>query len=604
MTRRSIDDVGAPLKPALSASATAIIIFRLLNWKKARPMPRPSKVRPVQAAFWLLIAVSIGVKLVAAQLLVWEADYVPLIARGAAWLDGGAFPVVGTLSSVAAFNLPFLVWLQLPALLLTRHVPTALIGTQLAFNLLATLAAYRLGKVLIDERAGMIAAVLFTYSQVGISSAYTAWAQLLLPGFCVMFVYCLYRWKVAGSAGFVALTWLVATAAFMTHFSAVLFFGVLAALWLVLRLPWNARGVAAGVLLSAGMLTPYMLFEVEQDFADLRAFFTRSHRIDAQTLAQYAHLKPEASTSRADAPPADEAPPSEPAATEGRLQRGIQYALSLPGHALTALRLPFQGELLSLRAQLPLLAPLDVALQVALEACFWIGCGFAIVRGRQDWRGIRAIPALLCGSAAGRTLLVMLVMLGLLAGLLLVRATPDENASYYTSLLGLQFLVCAYGLRCLAGERRQIMRLCLALVLVWAGLNSLDRVLRVAGHDASQHSAHNMSLYRSIEAATDFIADDWDGSAALAISYDMLPELAHQWWIVPWHSIDPMYGLGMAYDFLLESRHGLRNRNDDPLGLAADADYVVTSQPGSARYDMAAYDAERFAAIIVLKQLS
>lgn len=567
-------------------------------------MPRPLQIRRCQAAFWLLIAASIGVKLVAAQLLVWEADYVPLIARGSAWLDGGAFPVVGTLSSVAAYNLPFLVWLQLPALLLTRHVPTVLIGTQLAFNLLATFAVYRLGTAFIDERAGMIAATLFTYSQIGISSAYTAWAQLLLPGFCVFFVYCLYRWKVTGRAGFVVLTWLVATAAFMTHFSAVLFFGVLAALGLILRLPWNARGVAAGALLSAALLTPYLVFEVGQDFADLRAFFTRSQRIDAQTLAQYAHLKPEAPSSQADAPPADEAPPPAPAQPEGRLQRGIQYALSLPGHVLTALRLPFQGELLSLRAQLPLLVALEVALQVALEACFWIGCGLAIVRCRRDWRGITAIPALLCGSAAGRTLLAMLVMLGLLAGLLVVRATPDENASYYTSLLGLQYLVCAYGLRCLAGERRQVMRMCLALVLIWASLNSLDRVLRVARHDASLHSAHNMSLYHSIEAATAFIADLWDGGAALTISYDMLPELAQQWWIVPWHSIDPMYGLGMAYDFLLESQHGLRNRNDDPLGLAEDADYVVTSQPGSVRYDTTSYLVERFGAIVVLKRLS
>ncbi len=580
------------------------MFFRLPNWKTTRPMPRPPQIRFCQAAFWLLIAASIGVKLVAAQLLVWEADYVPLIARGSAWLDGGAFPVVGTLSSVAAYNLPFLVWLQLPALLLTRHVPTVLIGTQLAFNLLATFAAYRLGVEFIDERAGMIAATLFTYSQIGISSAYTAWAQLLLPGFGVFFVYYLYRWKVTGRAGFVALTWLVATAAFMTHFSAVLFFGVLAALWLILRLPWNARGVAAGALLSVAMLTPYLVFEVGQEFADLRAFFTRSHRIDTQTLAQYAHLKPEAPSSQADAPHAAEAPPPEPALPEGRLQSGIHYALSLPGHALIALRLPFQGELLSLRAQLPSLVPLEVALQVALEACFWIGCGFALVRCRRNWRSITAIPALLCESAAGRTLLAMLVMLGLLAGLLVVRATPDENASYYTSLLCLQYLVCAYGLRCLVGERRQIMRVCLALVLIWASLNSLDRVLRVAGHDASLHSAHNMSLYHSIEAATAFIGDDWDGGAALTISYDMLPELAQQWWIVPWHSIDPMYGMGMAYDFLLESQHGLRNRNDHPLGLAADADYVVTSQPGSARYDTTSYHVKRFGAIVVLKRLS
>lgn len=567
-------------------------------------MLRTAQIRPYQAVFWLLIAASIGVKLVAAQLLVWEADYVPLLARGTAWLDGGAFPAVGTLSSVAAYNLPFLVWLQLPALLLTRHVPTVLIGTQLAFNLLATFATYRLGKEFFDERTGMIAALLFTYSQVGISSAYTAWAQLLLPGFCVFFVYCLYRWKVDGRARFVALTWLAATAAFMTHFSAVLLFGVLAALWPILRLPWNARGVAAGALLSAAMLTPYMAFEVGQDFADLRAFFTRSHRIDAQTLAQAAHLKPEASSSRAASSPADDAPPPKPVRTESRLQRGLHYALSLPGHALAALRLPFQGGLLSLREKLPLLIPLEAALGLALEASFWIGCGFAILRCGRAWRGIAAIPALLRESASGRALLLMLAMLGLLAGLLLVRATPDENASYYKSLLCLQYLVCAYGMRCLAGERRAVMRLCLTLVLIWACLNSLDRLLRVAGHDASRHSPQNMSLYRSIEAATTFIAADWEGGAALTVSYDLLPELAHHWWIVPWHSIDPLYRMGMAYDFLLESQHGLRNRNADPQGLAADADYVVTSQPGSTRYDTTAYRVERFGAIVVLKRPS
>ncbi|MXX50881.1 MAG: hypothetical protein F4243_07075 [Chloroflexi bacterium] len=574
-------------------------------------MLRIPQIRPYQAAFWLLIVLSIGVKLVAAQLLVWEVDYVPLIARGTAWLDGGSFPVVGTLSSVAAYNLPFLVWLQLPALFLTRHVPTVLIATQLAFNLLATVATYRLGRELIDERAGMVAAALFTYSQVGISSAYTAWAQLLLPGFCVFFVYCLYRWKTDGSAGFVALTWLVATAAFMTHFSAVLFYGLLAALWLILRLPWNARGLLAGALLSAAMLTPYMAFQVEQDFADLRAFFTRSPRIDAQTLAQYAHLKPEAQSSPAGAPPpvadaspSDDAPAPEPSLNEGRLQRSIRYALSLPGHALAALRLPFQAALLTLGAQLPPLAPLELALRLALEACFWVGCGFAIARCWRAWRGNQTIPALLRRSVDGRALLLMLVMLGLLAGLLLARATPDENASYYMSLYCLQFLVCAYSLRCLAGERRYILHVCLVLVLLWASFNSLDRLLRVAGHDAAQHSAQNMSLYRSIEAATNFIAADWEGGETLTISYDLLPELAHQWWIVPWHSIDPLYRMGMAYDFLLESAHGLRNRNEDPLGVAAGADYVLTSQPGATRYDTAAYHLQRFGAVVVLKRNS
>ena len=565
-------------------------------------MPRPAQLRPLQAVFWLLILASVGVKLTAAQLLAWEADYVPLLARGAAWLDGGAFPVVGTLSSVAAFNMPFLVWLQLPALALTRHAPSVLIGTQLAFNLLATVMLYRLARALLDEGAGMVAALLFTYSQVGISSAYTAWAQLLLPGFFVFFLYCLYRWKTDGRDVYAALTWLLATAAFMTHFSAVLLYGVLLALWLLLRMPWRPRGLAAGLLLSALMLAPWMAFEVGQDFADLRAFFTRSHRLDAATLAEYAQFKPGAADLSESPAPTESTPAPTPQAPPGsRLEGGIQYALRLPGHAVAALRLPFDGDLRTLRAQLPALASMAALLQVALELCFWLGAGLAVWRCGRGWRGLRGMPALLTDLNHGRAMLLLLAMLLVIGGLLLVRATPDENASYYTGLLPLQYALCAYGMRCLAERRRGLMHLCLALVLLWASLNSLDRVLRVALHDDRLHSPQNLALYRSIDAATAHIAADWGSDAPLTISYDLLPELAHQWWILPWHTVDPMYRMGMAYDYLLESYYGLRNVNRDPLGLAANADYVVTFAPGLARYDLGAHEERQFGAIFVLK---
>ena len=565
-------------------------------------MSQPLQLRPLQAVFWLLILASVGVKLTAAQLLAWEADYVPLLARGAAWLDGGAFPVVGTLSSVAAFNMPFLVWLQLPALALTRHAPSVLIGTQLAFNLLATVTLYRLARALLGEGAGMVAALLFTYSQVGISSAYTAWAQLLLPGFFVFFLYCLYRWKTDGRDVYAALTWLLATAAFMTHFSAVLLYGVLLALWLLLRMPWRPRGLAAGMLLSALMLAPWLAFEVGQDFADLRAFFTRSHRLDAATLAEYAHLKPGAADLSESPAPTESTPAPTPQAPPGsRLERGIQYALRLPGHAGSALRLPFDGDLRTLRAQLPALASVAALLQVALELCFWLGAGLAVWRCGRGWRGLRGMPALLTDSNHGRAMLLLMTMLLVIGGLLLVRATPDENASYYTGLLPLQYALCAYGMRCLAERRRGLMQLCLALVLLWASMNSLDRVLRIALHDDRLHSPQNLALYRSIDAATAHIAADWGSDAPLTISYDFLPELAHQWWILPWHTVDPMYRMGMAYDYLLESYYGLRNVNRDPLGLAANADYVVTFAPGLARYDLGAHEERQFGAIFVLK---
>ena len=236
-------------------------------------MPELNARRLNQILLLLILLLSAWVKLYAAQLLAWEADYVPLIAHGQAWLDGGVFPAVGTLSSVAAYNMPFLVWMQIPALLFTRDVQIVLIATQLAFNLLGTWLMYRLGSRLFNPGAGLIAAALFTFSETGISSAYTAWAQLQLPIFTVAFAFCLYLWKTEGRPWQIASTWIIATAAFMTHFSAVLLYGVLLIMWLLLRLSSNIRGLTVGLLVSAAMLAPYMTVQTRNDFVDLRAFF-------------------------------------------------------------------------------------------------------------------------------------------------------------------------------------------------------------------------------------------------------------------------------------------------------------------------------------------
>jgi len=172
----------------------------------------------MSVAFALLLIASAALKLYASRLLAWEVDYVPVLARGQTWLDGGAFPVVGTLSSVGAFNMPFLVWMQLPALLVTRDVRLVLVGTQLSFNLLTTCILFRLGGELFDRRAGLLAAMLFAFSNVGITGAFTAWAQLQLPGFFALFAYFLFRWKRENRDWQTALCLLITTAAFMTHF--------------------------------------------------------------------------------------------------------------------------------------------------------------------------------------------------------------------------------------------------------------------------------------------------------------------------------------------------------------------------------------------------
>ncbi|MCA9916218.1 MAG: glycosyltransferase family 39 protein, partial [Anaerolineae bacterium] len=199
-------------------------------------------------ALLAVILLSIPVKLIAARLLVWDLDFVPVISRGRDFLHNGTFPAYGTLSSVAAYNMPLLVWLQIPLLTITKHVPTVLIGTQLIFNLLATIFLYRIGSRFFNGRIGLAAAALFTFSEIGISSAYTAWAQMLLPGFFIFTLYNLMQWAYSGRGWFLGGAIFLATAATMTHFSAILLYPVILVFGVITHARWSKRGLTAGII--------------------------------------------------------------------------------------------------------------------------------------------------------------------------------------------------------------------------------------------------------------------------------------------------------------------------------------------------------------------
>jgi len=554
-----------------------------------------------------------ALKVYSSQLMTWEVDYVPLIARGQAWLHGGDFPVVGTLSSVAAFNMPFLVWMQIPALLITNNVKLALLGTQLSVNLLTTCVIFRLGGELFDRRAGLLAAALFTFSEVGIASAYTAWAQMQLPGFFALIAYLLYRWKRDNWSWAAALTLILATAAFMTHFSAVLLYAVIVLMIIALRLPVNWRAVLVGLLVSGIMLAPYLAYEARVDFVDLKAFFTRRNTISAEVLAEYDHLKPAPRIQKNAAPASDAEDSAEP--TETRLERGLAWLLEIPLQVIAGLRLAFNTDLGNLRGHQPLLYALFSLLRFLLEACFWLGIVHALYRFLQAHQSQRASPAgrrrplftalrlrqnLLLASPAGRNLFLLLFTLLFIVGLVLARADPGDQQSYYYALIGLQFLSCAYGIYTLAA-RQKLQALAAALVLVYAALGACDTVIRVANHDRARHSGQNLSLYSNMNAAAGWVASDWAGGKAITVSYDLLPEMSQHWWVLPWSTVDESYRLGMAFDFLLASYYDLENSNRSPLGLAEEPDYVFTSPRGLQRYDLEHFQLRRFGAIHLLK---
>ncbi len=580
--------------------------------------------RFVLILFILILLTSVAVKLVAARHLAWEADYVSLISRGQAWLAGGEFPAVGTLSSVAAFNMPFMVWMQLPALLFTDDIRIVLVSTQLLFNVLTTIIIFELGARLFGGNCGLVAATLFTFSETGISSAYTAWAQLLLPGFVVIFTYCLYQAHTLKRKRYVAATFVAATAAFMTHFSAVLLFGIMLVFALLFRSLANTRGVLVGLAVSAIMIAPYLAYEATVDFVDLRAFFTRRSTLSPEVLAQYAYLKPEAQVLAPQSPSASGAAKDQASGDQRsqisttRFQRALAWLTSIPLQFVQSLRLLFLSDLNSIRQNAPILHHLYVAFRTLLEACFWISLAHSVATfARRCGDNLRALPAdqgrhrlawracreQLCAHPAGRNLFLLLVAFGISAGLILVRAGPDEQPTYYTGLIGLQFLSCAYIFH-LTKVRARIRFLLILVVFAYVGLGAADRIVLVSNHDASAHTPLNLNLYSSLNDAADWIANDWPGKGPVTISYDVFPEMSWHWWIVAWNNVDPGYRMGMAFDYLLASYHGLMNANRNPIGLADRPDYIVTSEPGLLRYPSDSYLQRAFNAIYVLKPSS
>ena len=579
-------------------------------------MPSTRSARFHTIGLIVVLLVSGALKLFASQMLAWDADFVPVLARGQAWLDGGNFPVVGTLSSVAAFNMPFLVWMQIPALILTRDVQLALVGTQLVFNLLGTVVLYRLGGLLFDRRAGLLAAMLFSFSEIGISGSYTAWAQLQLPGFYALTALCLFLWKREGRNWQIALTCIVATAAFMTHFSAVMLYAVIAVFCPVLRLPLNRRGLLAGLVLSGFMLMPYLAYDAQFDFVNLKAFVTRRSTLSAEALAAYAHLKPDAQPPKMDSAPENNMSASSlETAQSSRLERAVSRAQSIPQQFIAGLRLALSVDLISLRRHHPILHGTAAGLRVLLEASFVFAIIHAVHHCANQWRReMMALPAetrgwkracavarhCLADSAAGNNLMLLLFVSVIAAGLVLVRAGPDGQASYYAGLVGLQYLICCYGLRALAPGRR--LRIATAaLVLLYVSLGAFDRIVRVSTHDRAANTPLNLNLYSNLSDAATWIASDSEAQTQISVSYDLLPELKHMWWIVPWHTIDESYRFGMALDYLLESYYGMANSNRNPAGDDDNPDYTVTSAPGLKRYDLTQYQAEQFGALFVLK---
>lgn len=562
--------------------------------------------------FVFILLLGVPVKLFTAQNLVWEMDIIPVVARTTNFIGGDPFPVVGTLSSVAGYNMPGLIWLNAPAIIVLGDPWLAMVFTQLAFNLVGTAYAFVLGATTFNRRAGLAGAAVFTLMENSISGSYTAWAQLIMPTFGLMVVTHLLLWIKREHGGHLAAGGVAAVYGFMTHFAAVVMFPAMLLMPLVSRARWQLRGLLIGAGISALLLAPYMIFQVERDFVDLRAFATRDAMVPDE-LAVYEYLKPgaeddprfaaahgeEAVAALEDAPEeeAEEPPP--------RIVRLMEYAVNFPRYVFDGLFMfntlfpfthPFDGE-----------EPFRTAGYLVLYGArlvLALGLAWSIVRSIQLVRRHRSRFMVARRTIAGRSMTVGMLCLGTVIMLVLMLALPERQPTYYYVLQGICWvLVVGYidtALAAVLPRRAQLVVLTAICALVM-GLHSLDAVLRVTENDPDTFAGANAWRYRQIEAAADYIASDWGSTEDITISYDVMPLNRTYWWVPAWNSVDPLYRLGVPYDVLLEYEHGIHNTNMDPIGTVEDADYLVTYTDLLENHDVDMADVETFGVIAVVK---
>ncbi|GAB5493699.1 MAG: hypothetical protein Phog2KO_39140 [Phototrophicaceae bacterium] len=579
--------------------------------------------------FLLILIISVPIKLATAQNMPWDIDIVPVVSRNVEYL----IPPVGTLSSVAAYNLPMLQWLHLPAQWLTGDVWWTIFLSMLTFNLLGTSALYGLGLSMFNKRVALVATVLFTFSEVSVSSSYTAWAQLLLPSFFAMLMLSLWLWIKHEEGFYLALAGVIATAAFMTHFTAVLLYPAMLVIAILAGAKWQWRWLMIGAGVVMLMFAPYMLVQIDRDFIDLKAFLSQEVLVDDAIFAEYETYKPGYTPPVESLPIIEESPNPEPtvivataipitaipatdapipatAITEAvttppvqnqvrpRWLRAVDYALEAPSWYWRAMTLAFTHGHRGIDQATPALSSLVDTFFLLPVLMFCVSVFVALWQFGPELSQHKNIRQTFRETEAGR-LLLLVIFLSVMVVLMILTRTID-NSSYWTGNISIQFLIASYAVTLLPNTRVTIIGIALGL-FVYMGIQNTERSLRLLQHDNDSFSSYNVSIYRHVESAVDYIADDWDGDDTLTVSYDILQDVSNLWWVGAWNSIDPFYTMGMNYDFLLSYHHGLENTNTDPIGTVDNADYIVVYTPSLDNYNLDDYTLAQFGSIVVLK---
>ncbi len=244
---------------------------RAMLWP-AQPPPPPQPPRWELALICLVLVLGAWLRWADLNQMEFKGDEAVAVQLALPMIEGQEIPRVGLMSSVGIHNPPLFIWLVALCSWLSVNpvfVTGALVGT---LSLLSIAGAWWF----LRRRLGIIptlgATALYATATWPVLYARKLWAQDVLPLFSLLLLQVLVltwerkrtRW-VAGIPVLLCILW-------QLHFSALglilVSLGLLAARFRELH--WRALGL--GVLASILMMGPYLHFQIEKDYPDVKGF--------------------------------------------------------------------------------------------------------------------------------------------------------------------------------------------------------------------------------------------------------------------------------------------------------------------------------------------
>jgi len=507
----------------------------------------------------------------------------------------GVFPVKGILSSVAAYNMPGLVWLLLPASLIFSDPSWVSMATAIPLNLLAAFILYKLSSRLMHRNLALACAITYCLSPLTFEWSRSLWAQHYLGAFYIFIVYFLAGWAIDRKVCYGATAIVFIVYATMIHFSSLVLLGAWGVVWLLWRPPIRFSRMLLALLVCAILLTPYLYFQMERDFQDLKAFVVGKSLINEHMTVPNRFVDNSAN-----------------ALSETVKSWGVSVVRA-PKELLQLLVANFVPIFWKVNALVIFFSLhrclLGIMFFGGIAALFissirTITPYFRRLLYDRATAGFTGFVSLFDKKEQAHWMMLTVIIVPLLAIALMGYGQRKSFALPFfpfQCIVGFLLLQLVQSTLTSKAGLRRVASISIAVllgVILSSGFCAYILYANTGVH--SRPLNEEKFLQKRI---SDFIVSDMksNGLKKISISYDVVEERQIWRFISKFHSIDAMYHVGMEFNYFLEKHSEVSLPQPVADGLRPDARYVIVFQEGVKRYDRSKYikyDFEQFAVLI------